>query len=86
MELANIQQFLEVYRKKLFAEEDERKSILDAIARVCGITLNEKEITVNKNTIIIQSDSVTRSHLFIYKTKILEEIKNTTNIKIFEIQ
>ncbi len=86
MELSNIQQFLEVYRKKLFAEEDDRKSVLETINTVCGIALVESDVVINKGVITVKTDTTTRNHLFLYKTKILEQLKTRSKKPIFDIR
>ena len=86
MQLSGIGQYLEIYRKKLFAALDERKSITDVIAQVSGVVLQESDITLRRGVISIQTDSITRNQLFLYKTKILEEIKKSTKKDVFDIR
>ena len=85
MQLSNIQQFLEVYRKRLFKAEDERNAIINIIKNISGVTLFESQIIIQKGTLSIKSDSVTRNQLFLYKTKITEELNKGGNIKIFNL-
>ncbi len=85
MQLSNIQQYLEVYRKKLFAAEDERSNIIDSIKKISGVTLLDKELYVKKGTLFIRSDSITRNQIYLYRLKLLEEFKKVPKNKIFEI-
>ena len=85
MQLSNIQQFLEVYRKRLFKAEDERNTIINSIKNISGVTLLESQIIIKKGILSIHADSITRNQLFLYKTKIIEELKKGEGIKIFNI-
>ena len=86
MQLSNIQQFLEVYRQKLFAVEGERSDIIDTIKKISGVTLLDKELQVKKGTLHIHSDSITRNQIYLYRSKILEEFKKAKVVKIFDIR
>ena len=86
MQLSNIAQFLEVYKKKLFAEEDDRKAIREAILRVTGVEIPEETLTIKQNTVYISGDSTVRNHLFLYKAKILEEIKKVSPKIIVDVR
>lgn len=86
MQLSNIQQYLEVYRKKLFAAEGERSDIIDLIKKISGVTLLDKELFIKKGTLFIQSDSITRNQIYLYRSKLLEEFKKTPTSKIFDIR
>lgn len=86
MQLSNIQQYLEVYRKKLFAAEDERSNLIETIKRISGVTLLTKELQIKSGTLFIQSDSITRNQIYLYKLKLIEEFKKNSTIKIFDIR
>lgn len=86
MQLSNIQQFLEVYRQKLFIVEGERSVIIDTIKKISGVTLLDKELQVKKGTLFINSDSITRNQIYLYRSKLLEEFKKISPTKIFDIR
>ena len=77
MKLLGIQDFLEEYRKRLFKAEDERSNILRIIYQVCGAELKEEDIEIRKNEIILVTDAVMKNQIFLYKEKILKELKNS---------
>lgn len=85
MQLLNIQQYLEVYRKKLFAAEDERSNLIDIVKKISGVTLLTKELQIKNGTLFIKSDSITRNQIYLYRSKLIEEFKKTPNLKIFDI-
>ena len=86
MQLLNIQQYLEVYRKKLFTAEGHRSDIIDLIKKISGVTLLDKELQVKNGTLLIHSDSITRNQIYLYRSKLLEEFKKTPTAKIFDIR
>ena len=86
MQLLNIQQYLEVYRKKLSAAEGHRSDIIDVIKKISGVTLLDKELQVKKGTLFIRSDSTTRNQIYLYRSKLLEEFKKTPTANIFDIR
>lgn len=86
MELSNIQSFLESYRKRLNLQQDDRTAIATAINTASGVVITEKDMVINKGVITLKVDAVTRNHIFLYKTKILEEIKKSSPKPIFDIK
>ena len=86
MELTGIQGFLEAYRKRLNLQQDDREAIVAAIIRASGVMLTVGALTINKGVITVKTDAVTRNQLFLYKTKILEEIKKSSQKPIFDIK
>ena len=86
MELTGIQGFLEAYRKRLNLQQDDREAIVAAIIRASGVMLTVGALTINKGVITVKTDAVTRNQLFLYKTKILEEIKRSSQKPIFDIK
>lgn len=86
MELSGINGLLDLYRKRLFKAEDERKALIETIKNISGIDLPEAAFTFKNKTAFIKTDPVTRNQLFIYKEKILQEIAKTAPNTIFDIK
>ena len=86
MQLLNIQQYLEVYRKKLSIALDEKNNILETIKKVSGVELEPQQVVIKKGILTIQSDSITKNQVYLYKTKIIDALKQNTNNNIFEIR
>lgn len=84
MRLSGIQDFLEEYRKRLFKAEDERSNILRIIYQVSGVELKEEDIEIRKNEIILRTDAVMKNQTFLYKERILKELKNS-GVNFFDI-
>ena len=85
MELSSIKVFLEKYRKKLSVAEASRSELLQIILKISGVSLSEKEIVLKRGRIILHSDSITKNQIFIFKEKIIEEIKKQGIAHIYEI-
>lgn len=86
MQLSGIGHLLEAYRTRLRAQEGDREAIAAAIFRASGVEVSVKDMTISRMTLSVRTDAVTRSQLFLYKAKILEEIKKTSVCKIFDIK
>lgn len=86
MEFADINKLLDVYRKRLLGAEDDRRKIIEIIARVSGITLNEKELTVRDYVLTVHAGAPIKNELFLYKTRIIEEFSKTLTKKIIDIR
>jgi Ni,Fe-hydrogenase III component G len=86
MQLSGIGDYLEIYRKRLFSAEDQKKVLIHTIAEVSGVVIDEKDMTIDRATITIKTDTVTRHHLFLYKTQILEAIKKNSSKVIADIR
>ena len=71
MELNNIQQFLEKYRKRLFGEEEKRHAVLAAIKEGSRVVLSEKELAFKNGTIHLHTDPVIKNEIFLHKERIL---------------
>ncbi len=85
MELSNIKEFLEEYRKRLNIFDDERKQIIEVIFRISALRFTESQISLKQGVLTVDTDSVTRNELFIYKSRILEELEKISKKKIFDI-
>mgnify|MGYP001160582952 FL=1 len=86
MQLSGIGQYLEIYRKKLLSATDQKQLIIEAIYITTGIRVSEKDVTIDHATVTIKTDSVTKNHFFLYKKKILEEIKRTSTTIVVEVR
>ena len=85
MQLSNIKEFLEVYRKKLSHEDDKRSSLIQIIKEVSGVTINEKDMTVARGVITINAGHIVKNEIFFYKEKIITQIKESGRTDIFDI-
>lgn len=85
MELSGIGNYLEIYRKKLFSAEDQKNIIIQVIKNVSGVDISDEDIIISNTKISIKTDSVTRNQLYIYKQKILIEIKKHSSKFISDI-
>ena len=86
MQLSNIKEFLEVYRKKLSHEDDKRTSIRMIIKEVSGITINEKDMSISRGLITIKAGHVVKNEIFLYKEKILAGVHASGRTDVFDIR
>lgn len=86
MQLSNIKEFLEVYRKKLSHEDDKRTSLIQIIKETSGVTINEKDMTVARGVISIKAGHVVKNEIFLYKEKIIAQIHASGRTDIFDIK
>ena len=71
MELNDIQQFLEKYRKRLFGEEERLNAVLVAIKDGSSVVLNKKELAVKNGTIYLHAAPAIKNEIFLHKERIL---------------
>ena len=71
--MKGISEYLQKYRLKLHGAEDKRKEVIEVISRICGITITEQMITINKGVVLIKGNTMIKNELFMRKEKILEE-------------
>lgn len=86
MELSNIAQFLEIYKKKLSLEGDKREELIRVIFDSTGIKVEESQMTITKGVIQIKMTPIVKNELFLHKAKILEKIKASGRTDIHDIQ
>ena len=86
MQLSNIAQFLEKYKKKLELEEDKRGVLSKIILEETGVMVDEKVLTITRGVIIIKSSHVMKNEIFLHKTQILKKIKEAGQTNIHDIQ
>ena len=86
MQLSNIAQFLEIYKKKLSSEDDKRAVLLKIISEETGIPLDEKVLSVERGHIKIKASPVLKNELFLHKIRILQKIHDAGRTDIHDIQ
>ncbi|GEM_PF-2380862 len=86
MQLSNIAQFLEIYKKKLALEDDKRGSLIKIISEETGIILSEKVIVITKGVIVLKVAHVVKNEVFLHKLPILKKIKESGQTNIHDIQ
>lgn len=85
MELKGIKDFLERYKKTLSNFELTHKDIIQSIFNTSGVKLNKSEFTVKNSTIILQTTSIKKNQIFLFKNQILKNIKESGVEKITDI-
>jgi hypothetical protein len=75
MELFNIQKFLEVYKDKLFSEDENRQLLVSIIKKHAGVSVPFNAITIKKNVMTIAASPIVRNELYLHKREILEAFK-----------
>lgn len=85
MELFNIQRFLDVYKDKLFSEDEKRQLLVDVIKDHTGVILKNDMISIKKNTMTITALPIIRNEIFMHKQQILASLKEKGRGDICEI-
>lgn len=85
MELKGIKDFLERYKKTLSNFELTYEDIIQSIFNTSGVKLNKSEFTVKNSTIILQTTSIKKNQIFLFKNQILKNIKESGVEKITNI-
>lgn len=85
MELSSIQRFLEVYKEKLFSEDEKRKILVDVIKKKTGITLKQDALTLKKNILYVTASPIVRNEIFMHKAALVEEFKTVGRSDILDI-
>lgn len=85
MQLSNIAQFLEIYKKKLLSEDDKRNAICQIISEETGVIINEKVLTIERGLIKIKASPVLKNEIFLHKNTILKRIHESGRTDIFDI-
>lgn len=84
--MKSISTLLERFKKQFSDSAEINSSIIQAIARCTGITLNEKEISISGKTLSIKTKPHIRGEVFMKKEKILEELQKVLGDKVREIR
>lgn len=75
MQLSNIKQFLEIYRKNLDTEEEKKKCIQHIIQKELGIFINIKNISFHKGIVQIKVNTIVKNEIFLQKENLLSLFK-----------
>lgn len=86
MQLSNIAQFLEIYKKKLSSEDDKRAVILKIISEEIHISIDEKTLSIEKGLIKIKSSPALKNEIFLHKNNIIKKIHECGRTDIHDIQ
>lgn len=74
MQLSDIKQFLDVYRKKLDSEDEKKKRIVDIILKEINISIDPKNISIKNGVLEINTNTVIKNELYLHREKILSHI------------
>jgi hypothetical protein len=82
----NISNYLKKISKKIDSSDDLKKTIIDIIEREVGIKIDFENIEIKDYYLNINSNQAIKNKLFIYKDRIIKEIKEKTNQTISGIK
>ena len=81
----NLSSYLEKF-KKLKDPKENKAIICRAIFEISGVEIKEEHLTLQKETVFIKADSLSKSRIFLCKEKIIEcANKHLSNVIIKEI-
>ena len=76
----NISSFLEKFSKNINSAELRKKQILEIIEKQTQINIPPEEIEIKDYVLYIKSSPAVKNKLFIYKSKILEDVSKSLTI------
>ena len=85
MELKGIKEFLERYKKTLLRGDISREEIILLISDVSGVTLKNSEFKIDRGTVVIQTTSIKKNQIFLYREAIIKKLKTNTTQHIIDI-
>lgn len=85
MELKGIKEFLERYKKTLKNFESHHEDIIQSIYNVSGVKLNSSEFKIKNTIITLQTTSIKKNQIFLYKNQIIKKFKDDGVEKITDI-
>ena len=82
----NIDKYLQKFSKNINSAELYKKQILDIIEVNTKIKLLPETVEIKDCVVLVTSSPAVKNKLFIYKSKILEEIERTIPVKVVDIK
>ena len=82
----NISKFLDKFFKNIESIDLYKKQILEIIKKETQLDIPNKDIEIKNNIVYLKTSSAISNKIFIYKSKILEEINEIIPIKIIDIR
>ena len=82
----NISSFLEKFSKNIKSAETSKKQIIEIIEKNTQIKISSEELEIKDYVIYIKSSPAVKNKLFIYKSKILEDISTSISVRIVDIR
>jgi len=84
--MLGINKFLEKFSKDVRNVELHKTKILEIIEKQTQLYILPKNLEINEAVLYVKESPAVKNKLFIYKDKILEEIKKSAPIKIIDIR
>lgn len=84
--MENISLYLEKFKSLGLKEKKYKEIVVQAIKNVCGSKINEKDVSHNDGEVVIKVSGPKKAAIFLYKEKIIKEIKKLSEEDIFDIK
>ena len=82
----NIEKYLEKFSKDVRNADLHKTKILEIIQKHTQLYILPKNVEIKNGILHITESPAVKNKLFIYKSKILEEISTTTPVKVADIR
>ena len=82
----NINDYLKKFSKDFKDAERHKLEILEIIEKNTQIKISSEELEIKDYVIYIKSSPAVKNKLFIYKSKILEDISTSISVRIVDIR
>ena len=83
--MKGIKEFLERYKLTLLKSDSIRDDIILTIKEITGVILKNTDFKIERNEIVLLTSPIKKNQIFLYKTQILNSLKNTNNHTIVGI-
>jgi len=83
----NIKNYLEKFSKSIHSSEYQKRQIIEIIKKHTQINIFPNDIEIKNYTVCLKTSPGISNKIFIYKSKILEEISSSIpNLKVVDIR
>ena len=82
----NISNFLEKFSKNLQTANSQKEKIIDIIKKEIRVEIPKENIEIKNYTLYIKASPAILNVVFVNKTKILDEIRNSVPTKIIDVK
>lgn len=85
MQLSNIQQFLETYRKQINKEDHKRNTIINIFYEETGVKIDEKALVIKKGIVSIKTNAIIKNEIFLRKAKIIARLQADKTLEVYDV-
>lgn len=81
----NIEKYLQRFSKNLSLIGEDKEKIIEVINKYTKINIKTSDVEIKDYKIKINTSTVGKNQIFLFKNKIIDEINSTLNVKVVDI-